>query len=89
MDDRTTLDKLAERGLIPPTAVESLLDSGVQPVTQVPDDEPRFWVCDPNGDNACPADWVGIVDEYEGGIIMYVHPSRADYALGVVRNSVV
>lgn len=47
-------------------------------------DEPRFWEhdCPPaQGFDEAKKDWVGVVDEEAGGIILYCHPDLAPFII--------
>lgn len=78
---------------VPVAAASRLIEREAMLATE-PEPEPRFWTTDIDpGEPASPLNWldegklVGIVDEQEGGIIVYCHVDNTDRILNALRSA--
>lgn len=75
-----------------PVAKSGEVADAMKPLATEKDEEPRFWAMDiDKGEPSEPTNWlddgvlVGIVDEQEGGIIVYCHRDNEDRILNALR----
>jgi hypothetical protein len=57
-------------------------------VRDVENDGSRFWICDTDDQKPFGAETVGVVDEEQGGIVVYVHQINAVAVLDAFRATV-